>query len=115
MATKDDLKEAAGFLQLCAGQTTGIEAAIHAMTAFILDDNTEGILSYWWNIFNALNRHTALQYLCPTLATILINIYRDATELFLNGAVLYSEEETTHGDLLAMPMYALATTPSLTK
>ena len=42
------------------------------------------------------------------MATILINIYREAMELFVNDVTLYSEEGTTQGDPLAMPMYALA-------
>ena len=66
------------------------------------------------NTFNSLNQEAALQnirHLCPSLATILINIYRDATELFVDGHVLFSKEGTTQVDPLAMPMYALATIP----
>ena len=105
---KVDLQEAAGSLQLCAGQIAGIEAAVHAMKeAFLNDDN---------DAFNSLNREAALhniQHLCPVLSTILINFYREATELFVDGIVLHSEEGTTQGpgDPLAMPMYALATIP----
>ena len=42
---------------------------------------------------------------------ILINSYRDSTELFVNGDVLLSREGTTQGDPLAMSMYAIATVP----
>ena len=97
-------------LQLCAG----IEAAVHAMKTALEDDDTETVLLVdASNAFNSLNRRVALhniRYLCPSLATILINIYRDPTELFVDGHVLSSEEGTTQGDP-AMPMYALATTP----
>ena len=66
------------------------------------------------NAFNALNRQTALhniQHLCPSLATILINTYRCSTDLFVDNSILSSQEGTTQGDPLAMPMYALATIP----
>ena len=45
------------------------------------------------------------------LATTLINTYRDHTDLFFHGSSLLSEEGTTQGDPLAMPMYAIATIP----
>lgn len=45
------------------------------------------------------------------LVCFLINTYREATELFVNDKTLYSEEGTTQGDPLAMPMYALAIVP----
>ncbi len=63
------------------------------------------------NAFNSLNRQVALRIirrLSPTLATILINNYRSPTELFVDGKTLLSQEGTTQGDPLAMPMYALA-------
>ena len=66
------------------------------------------------NAFNSLNREAALhniRHVCPSLATILINTYRNATELFVDGSTLLSEEGTTQGDPLAMPMYAMATMP----
>ena len=47
--------------------------------------------------------------LCPPLPNILINTYREPTELFVDGEVLLSHEETTQGDRLAMPMYAITT------
>jgi len=64
------------------------------------------------NAFNSLNRLSALhniRWLCPSLATALINSYRAPTELFVDGEVLYLGEGTTQEDRLAMPMYALAT------
>ena len=41
----------------------------------------------------------------------MINTYRSAAGLFIAGDTLLSEEGTTQGDPLAMPMYALATLP----
>ena len=53
--------------------------------------------------------------LCHPLANILINTYREPTELFVDREVLLSREGTTQGDLLAMPMYAIATVPLINK
>ena len=66
------------------------------------------------NAFNSLNRQAALlniRHLCPSIATALINTYRDPSSLFVDGSSLLSQEGTTQGDPLAMPMYAIATTP----
>ena len=40
-----------------------------------------------------------------------MNTYRDDVNLFIDGEMLLSEEGTTQGDPLAMPMYALALLP----
>ena len=40
----DDITEAVGSLQLCAGHDGGVEAAIHAMTSIFKDDECEGVL-----------------------------------------------------------------------
>lgn len=76
-------QDAAGSLQLCAGQKSGIEAAVHAMNLSFRDDSSEGVLLVdTSNAFNSLNRQTALRnirVLCPSIATALINTYcRDA-------------------------------------
>ena len=66
------------------------------------------------NAFNTLNRQVALhniRCLCPSVATILINSYRSPINLFVDGDVILSQEGTTQGDPLAMPMYGLATIP----
>ena len=70
------------------------------------------------NTFNSLDRNAALhnvRHLCPTLSTILINVYRESTELFVDGIMLASKEGTRQGDPLAMPMYALATIPLISR
>ena len=92
---------------------------MHAVrTAFESDENEAVLLVDATNAFNSLNRQVALhniQRLCPLLATILINTYRAPTELFVDGDAILSQEGTTQGDPLAMPMYALATIPLIKK
>ena len=66
------------------------------------------------NAFNSLNRNAALhniRFECLAISTVLINTYREPSELFIDGEVILSQEGTTQGDPLAMPMYAVATLP----
>ena len=104
-----------GPLQVCAVHISGCEAAVLAMRQVYESQQTEAvILVDASNAFNALNRNTALrniQHLRPSLSKILINTYRDDTQLFIDGSTLYSQEGTTQGDPLAMAMYAVAITP----
>ena len=101
--------------QLCGGQVAGIEAAIHSVRREFSSESAEAILLVdASNAFNSLNRKAALhnvQFLCPSLSTALINMYHAPTELFVDGVVLSSEEGTTQGDPLAMPLYAMASVP----
>ena len=112
---KLDVLEAAGSLQLCAGQDAGNEAAVHAMRAVYLNDSTEAVLLVdASNAFNCLNRQVALhniQTLCPPLANVLINTYRRDVPLFIDGRSILSSEGTTQGDPLAMAMYSISVTP----
>ena len=113
--TSGDVQDAAGSVQLCAGQIAGVEAAVHAVQKSFRQDETEAaLLVDASNAFNFLNRDAALhniRFLCPSISTILINTYRVPTELFMDGEVMFSREGTTQGDPLAMPMYAVATIP----
>ena len=90
---KTDVMQAAGPLQLCAGHEAGAEAAVHAMRVIFEDANTDGILFVdASNAFNNLNRSVALiniQYVCPPIATIIINCYRQNAELFVGGSTLF--------------------------
>ena len=112
--TKGYIQEAAGSFQLCAGQCAGAEAAVHAMRESFTNPNTEAVLLVdASNAFNSLNRQAALhniRHLCPPIVTTLINTYRDPT-LFIDGFSLLSQEGTTQGDPLAIPMYTIATIP----
>ncbi len=104
---------------MCGGQICGIEAAVHAVRTAFNSEKSEGVLHVdATNAFNSLSRLAALpniRRLCPPLTTILINTYRAPTDLFMDGDTLLSQEGTTQGDPLAMPMYALATIPLINK
>ena len=117
--TRGDIQNAAGSVQLCAGQTAGVEAAAHAVQKCFQQDETEAaLLVDASNAFNSLNRNVALhniRFLCPSISTMLINTYRAPTELFIDGEVIFSREGTTQGDPLAMPMYAIATIPLISR
>ena len=86
---KSDVLEAARSLQLCSGHETGCEAAIHSMCRIFHDAMTEAVLLVDAdNAFNSLNRKVALlniHQLCPSLATILTNTYRENASLFIDG------------------------------
>ena len=87
---------AAGSFRLCAGQVAGIDAAIHTMSYLFNDDASEAILLVDANnAFNLLNRQAALQnirHLCPSISTILINTYREHTDLYVDGTTILSQE-----------------------
>ena len=95
-----DYQKAAGSNQLCAGQISGVEAAVHAVhDSFNSDSCQAALLIDATNAFNCLNREAALhniQHLCPSFSTILIN----TTELFADGSTILSQEGTTQGDPL---------------
>ena len=114
-AISDDIQDAAGPLQVCAGHLSGCEAAVHAMReVFEAPDTDAVILVDASNAFNSLNRQAALRnihLLCPALSKVLTNTYRQDVQLFIDGEVLLSQEGTTQGDPLAMAMYAIAITP----
>ena len=111
----EDIQEAAGPLQVCAGHISGCEAAVHTMHQVYESPEIEAaILIDASNAFNSLNREAALrniQELCPPLSRIIINTYREDPQLFIDGSTLYSKEGTTQGDPLAMARYAIAITP----
>ena len=111
-----DVEEAAGPLQVCAGQDGGCEAAVHAMRRIFHHPDTEGVLLVdATNAFNTINRQAALHnisIICPSIAQILINTYRTPVRMVIVGSgEIASTEGTTQGDPLAMAMYSLAVTP----
>ena len=112
---KSDILDTVGLSQLCVGQVAGVEAAVHTVQSlFKRDDMEAALLVDASNAFNSLNRDTALLNImssCPSFATILLNCYRECSNLFIDGDVILSQEGTTQGDPLSMAFYALATLP----
>ena len=111
---KKDIEEASGPLQTCSGLNAASQAAIHAMKEIVNDEETDGvILVDVSNAFNNMNRLVALhdiRVICPAISTILINMYRISTRLFIaGGGEILSHEGTTQGDNLAMSFYSLGT------
>ncbi len=113
---KPDIMDASGPLQVCAGQESGCEAAIHAMRLAFNEGNSEGaLLIDATNAFNTINRQTALHnisVICPSFALVLQNTYQSPVRCVIPGSgEISSSEGTTQGDPLAMAMYALAVRP----
>jgi len=113
---QDDIIESAGSLQLCAGQPAGCEAAVTAMRELFKEEENDALLLVdATNAFNSLNREAMLnniKSICPSIATYVYNCYCVPSSLFIfGGGEISSEEGTTQGDPLAMPVYAVGITP----
>ena len=116
---REDIINAAGPLQTCAGLKSGIEASIHSMRKIFQENETEGLLLVdAENAFNNLNRKAALhniKELCPPFFRYLSNTYQIPAKMMINDQVktdiILSEEGTTQGDVAAMGMYAVGIRP----
>ena len=112
---KSDILKVTGSLQLCAGQEAGADAAVRAVRTLFQDESTDAaIFVDASNAFNRLNRQVALRNfpsICPALATVVTNLYREDSNLFIDGETLLSREGVTQGDPLAMAIYAVAIMP----
>ena len=107
--TKREVMDASGSLQVCAGQKSRSEAAIHAMREIFEAGETDAaLLIDGSNAFNSLNRAAALhsvRVICSAIAIYAINTYRAPARLFVvGGKELESSEGTTQGDPLAMSL-----------
>ena len=116
--TKEDVKLAAGNLQVCTGHQAGGEATIHAMKENFKDKEVEAaILVDATNAFSSINREAMLHNIaveCPEINRYVQNCYGKPSKLFIvdgkqnvDKCILYSEEGTAQGDPVAMAMYAL--------
>ena len=116
---RDDIINAAGPLQTCAGLKSGIEASIHAMRKIFGQDDTEALLLVdAENAFNNLNRKAALhniKQLCPSFHRYLSNTYQLPAKMYISDPEktdsIFSEEGSTQGDVGAMAMYAIGIRP----
>ena len=78
-----DVQDAAGPLQVCAGQDGGCEAAVHAMRQFYTEQEVHGALS---------------KSICPPLHQILVNTYRVPIRCIICGdGEITSSEGTLKG------------------
>ena len=120
-AIREDIINAAGPLQTCAGLKAGIEASIHAMREIFDKEETEALLLVdAENAFNNLNRSAALhniKELCPSFHRYLSNTYQVQAKMIINDKdktdFILSEEGSTQGDVTAMAMYAIGIRPLL--
>ena len=105
---KEEIREAASPLHVCAGHNAGAEAAIHAMSQVFEEEGTDGILLIdASNAFKQMNRSAdshSIQITCKEMALYVINTCRSPSRLFIcGGGEILSQEGTTQGDPLAMP------------
>ena len=113
---KKDVKDAAGSLQVCAGQEAGSEGAIHAIYDGYQQDETEAVLLVDTdNAFNSINRKAMLHDIsitCPLIITFIENCYMELARLFdVENPEIKSREVTTQRYPTVMGAYALGVTP----
>ena len=86
---KEEIKEAAGRLQVCAGPSASSEAAIHAMSQVFVEEGIDGILLIdASNAFNQRNKSVArhiIQITCEEMSLYIINTNRSPSRLFICG------------------------------
>ena len=117
---RPDIQKAAGSLQVCAGQSGGCEAAVHAMRDIFEEDDCDAVLLVdAANAFNSINRGAMLENilrLCPIAYVYAYNCYAPHARLFVvGGRELRSKEGTTQGDPVSMGFYGLGLIPLLSK
>ena len=86
---KQDVIDACGAAQVCAGHKSESEASIHAMHNIFESDETDAaLLIDASNAFNSLNRAAALhnvRVLCLIIASYAKNTYRASARLIVIG------------------------------
>ena len=86
---KKEVVQAAGSIQVCAGQVTGVESAVHNMVDLLESDNSAPILQAdATNVFNNLSRNVFLhniKVICPENSNFVINCYTLPSRLFVRG------------------------------
>ena len=86
---KEEIKEAAGPLQVCAGHSAGSKAAMHTISQVFVEEGTDGILLIdAIKAFNQMNRSVALhsiQITCKEMSLYISNTYRSPSRLYICG------------------------------
>ena len=113
---KKRCKDAAGSLQVCAGQEAGSEAVFHAIYDVYQQDETEAVpLVDADNAFNSISRKEILHNIsitCSLITPFFAICYMKPARLFVVGNhEMKSREGTTLGEPTAMGAYALGVTP----
>ena len=118
---RDEVKCAAGNLQVCVGHKAGGEAVIHAMREIYTENDADAVLLVdATNAFNAINREAMLHNIsikCPSFSQYVNNTYGNASKLYITGGnrqgdediILYSLKRKQHRVIrLPWPCMALA-------
>ena len=114
---KPDVIASVGNLQPCAGPEGGCEAAVHAMKDIFNAQSTDAVLLVDAdNAFNSLNRAVLLpNKLYSTFVHLWLYTYGTVTALHPVCSFLEARKfhhlRTTHGDPLAMSVYAIGIIP----
>ena len=85
----EEIKQAAGPMQVCAGHSAVAEADILAMGLVFAEEGVDGILLIdTSNSFNQMNRSVAIlniQITCKEMSLYIINTFRSPSRLFTGG------------------------------
>ena len=113
---RDNIITSVGPLQVCAGQESGSEAAVHIMSKMYKEEHTEAVLlADAANAFDFVNRKVFLHNInvvCPSISIYVQNCYTLPSRLFIiRGTEIQSSEGTTQVDPVAMPIYMLSVIP----
>ena len=92
---KRDIADAAGSLQLSAGQEVGARTPIYTMWDMFANEDTEAaLLIDAKNAFNSISLKVMLHnlnFLCPIIKTYITNYYIKEAKLFITGVVQKKE------------------------
>ena len=97
---RDYIITSVGLLQVCAGQESGCEAAVHSMSRMYKEEHTEAVLlEDAANALNSVSRKVFLHNInvvCPSISMYVPNCYTLPSRLFIIGGIeIQSSEGTT--------------------
>ena len=113
---KNEVIDYTGSLQVCEGQKTGIEAAVHSFNSIYNDENNDAVLlADASNTINSLNREVFshnISYICPAISAFVKKCYNPPSKLLIiGGKELKSNGGTTQGYPISMGNYGIVVTP----